>query len=737
MHANIIHLPAILGRLFLFISLVLVASCGGDNSNVPRFTNNQQDRREDMEVELGNRPQAQAIVLDGASQPSTSHSNWLIPYDGSIQNVQSLLSTPNILSPTALGSDNNSKRKRNEQGEQVEKKKKPKKKVKKEKEQEEVLKKRKKSSGRKNKETQNYLKKRAKKEKEKEGAVVEEKGATDELSLDKFLHDEIIAEIFSHVGFPDIVKCMLVNKHWYDIIRAKANYIGQSINFKDKALNFHYKLPWNAQDHDIERNLAFKFFTKKVKNLPLYLLYSLARTQVKEFDWSMVMDKGIAIRLNDFQVGMLVNGLKCFCPNVTSLNLAGNRLTSAGITELLKVLPGLSKLEVLDLSGTLVEGVGIHVLMTVLKNLNLKKFSLATNGLSEQRLLVLPPTWALPTLSSLEYLDLSHNSNLQGGVVKILAACPNLKRINLADTGLCGNEVKDLLNVLDLSKVEELVLLENPLDTNEGIIALCEGLQEIPDLNLRQLFLPSMELDSPEMRALVKMLPHLSNLERIDYWSEYSSIGSIKDKEISQLLGKNLRKLPNLKVLCLTTSDLSDELIVSMVESFLDHSDKDLPEILNLKLEKLNISGLGFGLEGAKAFAKILPYFPCLKNIDLSGNGLNDEGITILVDALKLSNVQKLHLDHNQLGLEGAEALAKILPHLSKLRKLDLSFTDLTEEAVSKILNSLGGRKIKICWIAFNLSVEDKDRIKQNSPNVEWDFGRSRGVSIIDTSVSY
>ena len=824
MGVNIIYLRSILGRLFLFISLVLVASCDGDNSNVPKSTNNQQDQREDMEVELETHHQEQGVTLAGSSQPSTSHSNWLIPYDGSAnQNVQSL-STPNILSSTAF---NNSKRKRNEQGEQVEKKKQPNKKV----EKEEVSKKRKKSYGSKNKETQNYLNKREKKEQE----------CADELSLDKFLPDETIAEIFSHVGFPDIVKCMLVNKHWYDIIRCNANYIGKSINFKDKILNFHNRLPWNPQDHDIERNLVFKFFTRKVKDLPLDLLYSLAgtHTQIKELDWSISFPSYTACKaLYDDQLGFLAEALEKH-PHIKSLNLANNQLTLRGINRLLTALPQLRMLEVLNLSDNILTNQGISFLpflMNALKDSILKTLNLSNTGLTANKAQALIATFSTITLSQLpwlEELDLSDNEQLSGGVIEIVEACPNLKRLYLSNTDLTANEVQALTTTLSqipqleeldlsnnrqlsgsvieivkvcpnlkrlylcnidltaneaqalttilpqLSQLKLLDLSDNPLD-NEGIVVLCEGLKKISDLNLKLLKLDGIDFDLQSARALIETLSYLPKLRHFYLHFIRSNCAKLiaTNKDVSRVLGKSLRKLPNLKELDLPEK-LNDESMTSLADGFLDTTDADsFTTSPNLKLEVFRISFSDLGLEGVHALAKILPYFPNLKILDLRGNTLNDEGIAIILNNLTSLNLEELRISLNDSGLEGVRALAKIfphfsnlkilglrgytlndegiaivlnslksslnlknlymeglylslegtealadvLPHLSRLKELFLSYDNPSNELVNKILDGLKERKTTIYWIVNYTNEEVQARLKQNFPNIKWSF---------------
>jgi hypothetical protein len=63
-----------------------------------------------------------------------------------------------------------------------------------------------------------------------------------------------------------------------------------------------------------------------------------------------------------------------------------------------------------------------------------------------------------------------------------------------------------------------------------------------------------------------------------------------------------------------------------------------------------------------------------LKELVLSGIGLTDRDLQLIVDMLYTSQLQALNLSHNEIGLDGILALAHQLPKIKCLKELDLRY---------------------------------------------------------------
>ena len=79
-------------------------------------------------------------------------------------------------------------------------------------------------------------------------------------------------------------------------------------------------------------------------------------------------------------------------------------------------------------------------------------------------------------------------------------------------------------------------------------------------------------------------------------------------------------------------------------------------------VESLDFSGKRLGPASAIVIASLIGANPSLTKILVGGNGLRNEGTTILCDALRestVSKVEELSLINNQIGPDGAKAVSK------------------------------------------------------------------------------
>ena len=91
-------------------------------------------------------------------------------------------------------------------------------------------------------------------------------------------------------------------------------------------------------------------------------------------------------------------------------------------------------------------------------------------------------------------------------------------------------------------------------------------------------------------------------------------------------------------------------------------------------LQMIDISSNNIGCEGAIALAEILRYRTHLTEVRISGNKIGIDGAKALVESLKCcSLLEVIQINSNNIDSEGARALANAMKHWSKLRVLDAS----------------------------------------------------------------
>ena len=81
------------------------------------------------------------------------------------------------------------------------------------------------------------------------------------------------------------------------------------------------------------------------------------------------------------------------------------------------------------------------------------------------------------------------------------------------------------------------------------------------------------------------------------------------------------------------------------------------------KVQELDLRGNDIGPDGAKAVAAMAAVVASVTNVLVSRNELGDEGSTILCNALRESTVTKveeLDLSYNDIGPDGAKAIADL-----------------------------------------------------------------------------
>jgi uncharacterized protein (TIGR02996 family) len=115
-------------------------------------------------------------------------------------------------------------------------------------------------------------------------------------------------------------------------------------------------------------------------------------------------------------------------------------------------------------------------------------------------------------------------------------------------------------------------------------------------------------------------------------------------------------------------------------------------------LRSLTLSGQELGDDGARALAQS-PYLN-LTHLALEGAGIGPDGAAALAASPRLSRLRVLNLDRNPLGPEGARALASS-PYLGNLYHLSLGTTDLGDDGVRALATpvNLGNLRHLNLWL--------------------------------------
>ncbi|XP_058501238.1 NACHT, LRR and PYD domains-containing protein 12-like [Solea solea] len=364
--------------------------------------------------------------------------------------------------------------------------------------------------------------------------------------------------------------------------------------------------------------------------------------------------------LQDPGVKLLCSGLESPLCRLKTLKLRGCSLSEISCSSLVSVLKSNSShLRELDLSKNKdVRDSGVKLLCSGLESPHCGLETLKLRDCSLSEISCSSLVSVLKSNSShLRELDLSWNYYLQDPGVKLLCSglesplC-RLKTLKLRGCSLSEISCSSLVSVLksNSSHLRELDLSKNKDVRDSGVKLLCSGL-ESPHCGLETLKLRGCSLSKISCSSLVSVLrSNSSHLRKLDLsWNkDLQDSGAIL---LCSGLESPLCRLETLKLRGCSLSDISCSSLVSSLKSNPSH----------------------------------------LKELDLSGNYLQDSGVKLLSDLVESPDyrLDTLRLRDCSLSEISCSSLVSVLKsNSSHLRELDLSWNYYLQNSGVKLLCS-------------------------------------------------
>ncbi|XP_066512656.1 NLR family CARD domain-containing protein 3-like [Hoplias malabaricus] len=293
----------------------------------------------------------------------------------------------------------------------------------------------------------------------------------------------------------------------------------------------------------------------------------------------------------------------------------------------------------------------------------------------------------------LDELDLRKYNTTEQGYWRLIPAVSNCRKAVLSGCKPTMNSCETLCSVLKSpnSPLKELEFSETELQ-DSGVKLISEALKssncKLETLRLSRF---NQSLNSYESLCSVLKSPN-SPLKELDL--SHTDLQDSGVKLISEALKSSHCKLETLRLTDCRFTLNSYESLCSVLNSpnsplkelDLSHTDlqdsgvKQMSEALkssHCKLETLRLTGCKLGEKSCEDLGSVLLVNPCLKELDLSNNDLQDSGVEKLSSALKssLCKVETLRLSGCLVTEEGCAFLASALSsNPSHLKELDLSY---------------------------------------------------------------
>ena len=304
------------------------------------------------------------------------------------------------------------------------------------------------------------------------------------------------------------------------------------------------------------------------------------------------------------------------------------------------------------------------------------------------------------------------------------------------------NRMRALLQQLQKANVQPLRYLDIKCIYDDETNSLCEVLQTAT--NITKLVLQIAHTQACCAKELALQINHCAEISHLKIYysgtpeciqSFVSSLRSVSEWSLTlkklnsqsfQALGIGLQHLhTNSLNLAVTESDFNEDsmkclvdglqniksLSLRLLRSNIDRSVTPLAERFNtLKLSHLILSHNNIGPNGAAALAGGIKGLTELNELDLSHNNIGPDGAIALAGGIKgLTELKQLGLSRNNIGPDGAIALAGGLQHLTELRQCNLLHNNFDMTAAKAILTSL-----KQCDHLSGLTISESDDDRPN-----------------------
>ncbi|XP_066098663.1 protein NLRC5 isoform X1 [Saccopteryx bilineata] len=428
--------------------------------------------------------------------------------------------------------------------------------------------------------------------------------------------------------------------------------------------------------------------------------------------------EAMALRLAHCDLGthhsLLVRQLMETCALLQQLSLSQVNLCNASSLLLRDFLLSLSTLKTFRLASSCVSSEGLGHLASGLSHCHhLEELELSNNQLGEEGSKVL--LGALEGKCWLKRLDLSHfplgDSTLaaltQGLQHMTVLRSLCLSRNNIGDNGCC--HFSKALGAA--TSLEELGLSYNQIG-DTGAQHLAAILPRLPEL--RKIDLSANGIGPAGGVRLAESFALCEHLEEL-----MLGCNALDDPTALGLA----RKLPqHLRVLHLRSSSLGPEGALSLGQAL-----DGCPHLEEISLAENNL---------ARQFPHFCQGLPLLRQIDLVSCGIDNHAAKALAASFALCPaLEEILLSWNQLGDEAAVELARVLPRMDQLKRLDLEKNRITAYGAWLLAEGLAqGSGIQVIRLWNNHIPPDMaQRLQSQEPRLDFAFFPNEPRSPRDT----
>lgn len=335
-----------------------------------------------------------------------------------------------------------------------------------------------------------------------------------------------------------------------------------------------------------------------------------------------------------------------------------------------------------------------------------------------------------PKYSSLERLNLSNNKVENEGAIPLfnklsLIKGPSLIELNLTNCGLTSGVLDSICNFLtETMSLETLILRQNNF-TEQGTHEKLEACI-LHNTTLLKVSLESCKLSDESVISVFKAIAE-SNIKEI--YLGGNNIDSITCQAMAEVLN-----FSQLKVLSIPNNDIQNDGLNTLSVALQDNT---ILEKLNLSMNDLYDESLQYlvsCLSGSQAENKALNEYIIhnketkrnskLKELDLSINNFTDEGVASLFNLIAFNDnclIEHISLSGNSITSESVEDICVAINYSETMRRIDLCENQIDVTSCKKLINS--------CCISQTMSYLDISKNSSTKKNAAARRGSNLNVN--------
>lgn len=417
--------------------------------------------------------------------------------------------------------------------------------------------------------------------------------------------------------------------------------------------------------------------------------------------------------------------------SIISLHLQSNEISRFSIDNYFSAVINTNpQLQILNLSNNLLGGKGVELLVNIMvpsstnnsvtekesvKTSSLKNLDLSYNGIDYEGANHL---YRLLIKSGLKELKLNGNLLSESGFKKLadgLKVNKNLSNLEIANCKLMDTGLDILSDALSINTSLESLNISSNCISDKGVLSLSETMKI--KTFLRKLNISNNKFTLIGVKYLSNCLNNNTTIQELSLEENNLGVEYIKEDSNKEITNSNSNTNSNNSTYKISNKDRSKSKTKSnsssKYKSSLDFNsnNNNIKSNINTNINtntNTNKKQISTKTENFAFLSNLIKNAKSLSFINLSNTNISN-GMKLLVDGIKASNISTLNLSGNYIDCDGVSLLSSGLKALNSIKILTLEFNNIADTGCKNLSDALRNNKsIESIFLGYNYKITFK-----------------------------